>query len=264
MRASLARAAALRAIGLDRGDVVALIVRRRGAVSDDALRRVDRRPRAGVACIRRPRTTDLPRYLEATAGILRSARARADRRRARRSSSAMEELRGRCPDLAVVMPSDFADSVVDMSGAGSPSLHPAASVDLARSTDCRQRSADEPDDSRSRTTIAFVQFTSGSTSRPKGIAITHRSLAANIDAINGPAGLASSRHGFRGELAAALSRHGTGGDGARRAVLRPARGSDDAGDVRQAAGRVAAGDFATSRDHQLRARTSPTTCACAG
>ena len=40
--------------------------------------------------------------------------------------------------------------------------------------------------------LAFVQFTSGSTSAPKGIALSHRNLAANIDAINGPAGLATT------------------------------------------------------------------------
>jgi fatty-acyl-CoA synthase len=40
--------------------------------------------------------------------------------------------------------------------------------------------------------VAFVQFTSGSVSSPKGVAITHANLAANIDAINGPAGLATT------------------------------------------------------------------------
>lgn len=37
--------------------------------------------------------------------------------------------------------------------------------------------------------LAFVQFTSGATSEPKGVALTHRNLCENINAINGPYGL---------------------------------------------------------------------------
>src|SRR4029077_20841704 len=37
--------------------------------------------------------------------------------------------------------------------------------------------------------LAFVQFTSGATSEPKGVALTHRNLCENVNAINGPHGL---------------------------------------------------------------------------
>ena len=41
--------------------------------------------------------------------------------------------------------------------------------------------------------IAFLQFTSGSTSRPKGVTLTHANLLANIAAIGGGAGIQISR-----------------------------------------------------------------------
>ena len=43
-------------------------------------------------------------------------------------------------------------------------------------------------------TPAFIQFTSGSSSDPKGVVLSHRNLAANIDAIVGPDGLTLEDH----------------------------------------------------------------------
>ena len=44
--------------------------------------------------------------------------------------------------------------------------------------------------------VAFLQFTSGSTSRPKGVTLTHANLLANIAAIGGPQGLQISGESF--------------------------------------------------------------------
>ena len=44
----------------------------------------------------------------------------------------------------------------------------------------------------------FLQFTSGSTSDPKGVVLTHRNLAENVGAIAGPHGLAPHRPDDRG------------------------------------------------------------------
>src|SRR5439155_402827 len=57
---------------------------------------------------------------------------------------------------------------------------------------CREdldASADEPFPAPSLDDIAFVQFTSGSTSTPKGVALTHANVAANIAAFAGPNGV---------------------------------------------------------------------------
>ena len=56
--------------------------------------------------------------------------------------------------------------------------------------------------------IAFLQFTSGSTSRPKGVVLTHENVAANVDCIM-THGLRLGRDDVGVSWSAALSRHGT-------------------------------------------------------
>ena len=110
------------------------------------------------------------------------------------------------------------------------------------------RAEDEPalDD------LAFVQFTSGATSEPKGVALTHRNLCENVNAINGPHGLATT------DADSAVSwlplHHDMGLVGMALGPLYAVaarRVSPDAR-VREAAGRVAARHLAAPRDDQLR------------
>jgi fatty-acyl-CoA synthase len=152
---------ALRALGLGKGDLVALVV----GDAEQFLTTLFGASIAGVipASLYPPATTsDLPRYLAATAGILRSCGARAVV-----TTAGLEphfaELRSICPELAFVLSCDALDA---------PDPGPERTV-----------SADD---------TAFVQFTSGSTSVPKGVVVTHRNLSANIEAFSGPAGVGSS------------------------------------------------------------------------
>ena len=154
-------ARALREAGLQPGDLVALIIND----AEPFLTALFGASLAGLvpASVAPPTVTgELSRYFELTAGILRAARARAVIASAPLVSG-IEAVRASCPDLTLVLSRDELDA---------PPLEPGTPPSL--------------DD------LAFVQFTSGSTSAPRGVALSHRNLAANIEAINGPAGLATT------------------------------------------------------------------------
>jgi fatty-acyl-CoA synthase len=157
-RQALGVAHALSAQGLRPGDLVALVI----ADAEPFLTALFGVSVAGLvpASLYPPATmSDLPRYVAQTAGILRTARARAVITTAA-LRPAFDAWLADCPDLELVLSRDALDG---------PPVETAARITL--------------DD------LAFVQFTSGSTSAPKGVALTHRSLASNIEAINGPAGI---------------------------------------------------------------------------
>ncbi|HEY3044967.1 MAG TPA: fatty acyl-AMP ligase [Vicinamibacterales bacterium] len=158
---SLRVARALREAGLKRGDLVALMIND----AEPFLTALFGASLAGLvpASVAPPTVTgELSRYFELTAGILCASGARAVIASAALVSG-VDAVRASCPDLSLVLSRDELDA---------PPLEPEMFPSL--------------DD------LAFVQFTSGSTSAPKGVALSHHNLAANIDAINGPAGLATT------------------------------------------------------------------------
>jgi fatty-acyl-CoA synthase len=164
-------AAALLDAGLQRGDLVALIL----PDPDQFLTALFGASIAGLvpASLYPPASvSDIDPYLAQTSTILSTTAARGVVTTAALATS-IGQLSARCPYLAHVLTYESLD--------GSPAFAPPA---LRRGKDLAKRpSLDD---------VAFVQFTSGSVSSPKGVAITHANLAANIDAINGPAGLATT------------------------------------------------------------------------
>ena len=156
--ASLGVATALREAGFAAGDLAALVI----GDAEQFLTALFGVSLAGMvpASLNPPPTTgDLTQYFEVTASVLRAAGARAVISSASLADG-FRRVRTFCPELAAVF---------------EPERLRAQPVELG--------------DSLALDDIAFVQFTSGSTSAPKGIALTHRNLSANIDAVNGPAGL---------------------------------------------------------------------------
>src|SRR5262249_51625199 len=151
-RRSLQVARALRDAGLRRGDLVALVL-------PDGEQFLTTLFGASIArlipaSLYPPATTgDLPRYIELTAAILNAAEARAVIT-SRALAPAFADARAICPRLSLVLCRD----------------------DL-------EAPPDEPADAPSLDDIAFVQYTSGSTSTPKGVVLTHANLAANVNAI---------------------------------------------------------------------------------
>ena len=155
---ALGFAAALREAGLRRGDCVAIVL----PEAEEFLTALFGASLAGVlpASLYSPATAgDLPRYFELTSAVLRACAARAVVTTAALAPG-FESLRAACPALELVLTREML-----VASPAAPDRPPAL------------------DD------IALIQFTSGSTSTPKGVVLTHANLCANIDAINGPAGM---------------------------------------------------------------------------
>jgi fatty-acyl-CoA synthase len=159
-QASRRVARALQDAGFRRGNLIAVVL----PDAEQFLTALFGASIAGLvpASVYPPATTgDLSQYFDVTARTLSASRAQGVITTATLAAG-FAALRDRCPDLQMVLVRQ------DLDGP------PLADCDL------RPPSLDD---------VAFVQFTSGSTAVPKGVALSHRNVAANIDAVSGPDGL---------------------------------------------------------------------------
>jgi acyl-CoA synthetase (AMP-forming)/AMP-acid ligase II len=159
-RSALGVARALIDAGLRRGDLVAIIL----ADPEQFVTTLFGASIAGVvpASMYAPAAAhDQSRELQLVAAILGGSHARAVVT-TRALAPAIADIRDACPSLELVLCREDLDAPP-----GEPPALPA------------------PGD------IAFVQFTSGSTSSPKGVTLTHANVSANVDAFRGPSGVAS-------------------------------------------------------------------------
>jgi fatty-acyl-CoA synthase len=149
---------ALRARGLDRGDYVAIVI----PDADGFLTAFLGASAAGLVPmpLAYPHdATQLDAYFDTMVPLFRLARARAVV-----TTPRLLPLLSGLPAAAPTV--RFVTSWTELKG---PALSKSERIDV-----------DAP---------ALLQFTSGSTSQPKGVVLTHANIAANVEAIGGPAGL---------------------------------------------------------------------------
>jgi len=185
--AALRVATSLCSSGLRRGDLVGLVL----PDAEEFLTTLFGASIAGLipASIHPPSaTSDLPRYFELTASILRASGARAVVTN-RALLPAFEDARRDCPDLTLILCADGLDGLSGSDPRQPPFGRAQGGPAALERPDL---GALEPDRRPSLDDIAFVQFTSGSSSAPKGVALTHANVSANIDAFLGPSAVAAS------------------------------------------------------------------------